>query len=987
MTATPILEQLAREFSSTSECMSSVLELIDAGLSAPYIGRVRRPETGGLSESIVRRIERRRVELDELDRRRGTILRSLEAVEGIEPAAIEEVTRCMDRFELEDLFIPYRRPEPEVQLALDRGLGPLADALVAPVRVTRPAAAPEEVAEPTPPTPEEPAASDAEETASEPTTEPEASPAPESGAPSSAPEGAAPEATAPATAVAEATEKTEPAELPAPEPTLHASADSGPVALKVELTADLARLCQPYVDPDKGVHSEEEALSGATRILSDRLGRDARVRTQLRRMLRKHGVLSARATVDEAKLGRHRAVLKLKQPLRQLQGHKLLAIRHAQKERMVTTVITLDRDKALPRVRAALGKGCDPAYGPLLDAVADRALRARLLPVIEEDVRLELKERGDEEVLRLLSQHLRQILLAPPGPRVVTAGLDVNAKGDWTIAVVDADGAATGVHGRIEKGDKNAAALGDELKALLETSHVHAVVLGHGRAARGAVETVRSAVTRAGLDAGVLVTNEVGLSSYANGEIARKELPDHTVPVRMAIGLARRFLDPLAEMLKVDPRHLRLGPEQGLVSKANLRRTFRDVVESSVAHTGCDVNRASLTPLRHIPGLSVEAAKRILAHREKQPITNREELRAEGLLSEAEWKSAIAFLRVYGGSEKLDCTNLHPDQYPLVRRLAEASGQNIEDLLGVSGSTRGLRRADFEMDEATWRDLMREIAYPGRDARPRNFIPRLLPSGSDPKELAKDAVVEGVIFNVASFGAFVDLGLEKDGMVHISEVSDRYVRDARECLAIGQSVRCRVLDVSGQRVALSLKRVGDPRGRGKTGGGGQGRGRGRPQGRGGERSGGRGDGPKFAQERQENFVRAAQTRRDGLAGAKGGGRGRGGGGGGGGRGQGGGGKRGDRGRPRDEGFDREYLKTAGDPGYSPFASFFKKGDDKPEPQATPAPEEKATSEPTPVPEVTAAPEPTPAADASAAVEPTPKPEETSPVEKTTPTEE
>jgi len=1028
VTATPILEYLAKEFSSTPENIRSLLELLDAGLSAPYIGRVRRQETGGMSESVVRRIDRLRKELEELDRRRGTILRLVDSIEGVDAAVRETIERCMDRFELEDLFVPHRRPEPEVQLALDRGLGDLANRMIAEVsnpsgeaaHVPQPAAD-EAGAGSSGSSGSSDAGADAGAAAAAADDGTSAAPAVGADAPatpavSDSPEARPSEDAGATPAAAEQAERAGAEQAPSPEaPQADAPADppagseggtteSAPanagvveaevaaVSAKVKLTPQLARLCAPFVDPNKGVHSEEEALSGAMRVLSDRLGRDAALRGLLRRMLRKHGVLSVRPTVDEGKLGRHRSLLRLKQPLKQVQGHRLLAIRQAQKERVLNAVIELDHGRSFPRVRSALGKRTDPDFGDVLDAVAERALQRRLLPIVEEDVRLELKERGDEEALRLLSQHLRQVFLAPPGGRHPTAGLDVNAKNDWTIACVDADGRAiapgpepaptaaevapapaptpsptpveatteaptsetpggateapadaagqaeqqatpppppppdpvTAWGGRIVTAGKDDAALGAELARVLARTPVHVIAVGHGKGARATVAKVRAAAAAAGLDLAVTVVNEAGLSSYANSELARKELADFPVPARMAISLARRYQDPLLEMIKVDPRHLRLGSEQGLVSKANLRRAFREVIESCAAHVGCDVNRAPVSFLRHLPGLDADVARRIVEARRSRPFTNREELRAEGLLSEAQWKSAVSFLRVPGSTEPLDATGLHPDQYGLARRIVEASGSSLEEVLGRHGATKGLRRADFDVDEATWRDLTRELSHPGRDPRLRGFLPRLLPADADPKELEKDTVVEGVVFNVASFGAFVDLGLAKDGMIHISEISDRYVRDARELLAIGQPVRCRVLDASGQRIALSLKRVpyrSSDRGRSRGGrrdGGGRGGGRGRRE------------GGSFGQSGRDSsrMVRAAQTRRDGLAGASSGSSRRGGPGGrGGGPGGGrGGGARG-RGRQRDdEGYDREYVKKAGAQAapYNPFATFFKK---------------------------------------------------------------
>lgn len=989
MTATPILEHLASEFSLKPEHISTVFELIDAGLSAPYIGRVRRADTGGLSESMIRRIERRRATLEELDRRRGTIVRMLEGTDGLAPAVLEEVRKCMDRCEIEDLFIPHRRPEPEVQLAMDRGLTQLADQIVAVVKREKPveeAASESATTEEAKSDDQAPGGEGSEAEAPAPAAEAEAAPevelAPDAEAAAAAPEAsseseasAAPEASEAAPAEASASEAAPADGAATPESTSDATpeapasaeaktAEEKPaaapqakaagkpsekepkpipsaeavLAMKIELTPELARLCQPFVDPNKGVHSESEALSGATRILSDRVGRNARLRSALRNMMRKQGILSVRQTVEEKNMGRHRSLLKLSQPLRQVQGHKLLGIRQAQKERVLTTVITLDHEKAVARVRAALGKKNHPDYDALLDAVADRALRARLLPVIEEDIRLELKERGDDEALRLLTQNFRQMLLAPPGVRVGVAGLDVNAKGDWALAVIDADGNPTGKTGKIETTGKNTGNLGKELAELLADTDAKVIAMGHGKGARSAIQEVRLAVALAKIDVAVCIASEIGLSSYANSEIARKELADISIPFRTAIGLARRYRDPLTEFLKVDPRHLRLGAEQGLVSKANLRRAFREVIESCVAHTGCDVNTAPISVLKHIPGIDHELAAKIVEYREKQPIRSREELRSEGLLSEAQWMSAIAFLRVRGGTERLDVTSLHPDQYPLVRKLAEAGGGTVDELLGKGGATKGLRRVDFGIDESTWRDLMREISYPGRDPRMRNHIPTLLVAETDPTTLEKDQIVEGIVFNVASFGAFVDLGLAKDGMIHISEVSDRYVRDARELLSVGQTVRCRVLDPTGQRIALSLKKVfsRDAARRGPAGPRGGARGGQRGGGRGREGGGG-GGGKRFAQDsNRESSVRAAQTRRDGLGGVRsnerkggrgggGGGQRGGGGGGGGGRGfgggGGGGGGRGGRGSG-DEKFDRKLISPS-TPKYNPFASFFK----------------------------------------------------------------
>ncbi len=806
MTATLIVQALAHEFSIKPESVLSALTMLDAGLTAPFIGRFRRAEVEALPESAIRRLQRRRTEMEELDRRRGTILRLIEKDASVAPHHVEAIRTCMDRFELEDLFVPHRRPEPEVQLAIDRGLSPLADLLVAAIKkgeVTEDESA------------EHAEAVGHEAAAHEPAAEAEAHEAAAS-APAHAEavsaEAAASqveaEQAATAQAGAEHAAEGEDDDIVFDEPTPQAAHKE--IDLTAQMNAHLARLCAPFVQPDRNVHSEAEALAGALRILSDRLGRNARLRGLVRNMLRKLGVLSVRATVDESKLGRHKGLLRLRQPLRQIQGHRLLAVRQAQKERVLATSITLDASVVLPKVRAALGKHTHPAHDAVLNEVALQAFERRILPMVEPDVRLELKERADLEALRFLSQHLRQILLTPIGPRAPVAGVDVSAKGDWTIVIVDANGVVVGEEAKVAPADKTPEQLGAELAAILQAHGCRHLSLGNGKGPRAAATKLRAALRTIGERTWTLYVNEAGLSSYANSELARQELAQLAVPARMAVSLARRLQDPMAEILKVDPRHLGLGFEQGLVSKANLRRALVETVESSVAHAGCEVNFAPLSMLQHLPGLDKESAQKILARRAEKPFTTREELRAEGVLTEAQWTSAVAFLRINDGPEPLDCTGLHPEQYDLVRRLYDSVGATVEQGLGRPGAARGLRREAFGVEEYTWRDIMREMAFPGRDPRPHLWGPNMLDPDTDPIRLTKDRVVEGIVTSVAGFGVFVDVGLAQDAIVHISEISDRYVRDAREILSVGQTVRARIIEVGGARLALSFKNVPEP---------------------------------------------------------------------------------------------------------------------------------------------------------------------------------
>jgi len=921
VTATALLDRIARELKTEAAHVRGAIDLLDAGLSAPFIGRFRRAEVGGLNENQIRRIDLRRRALEELDRRRNTILRALEKEESAKPADIARIEACMDRFELEDLFLPHRRPEPEVQLSLDRGLGALADALVVAVPgAPEPEGAPSMAEEATPEAnPEEaPDEAPAEEEAALASTESAEADSADSD------EGEVPAEEAGDVEVAaadeaadadEASDASEPvAEDSTPDASESAAEDAAPAAesaapapaaspspeslAQPDLTPELALLCRDYVNPDKGIHTEAEALEGAIRILSDRLGRNPRLRSTLRSLMRKQGVLQVKPMVVASKAGRHKSLLKLNQPLRQVQGHKLLALRRAQKDRVLTTRISIDHERGMEKVLGALSKRPNPAFSGVHRVIAARALERRLIPMLEEEIRLELKERADEEALRFLAQHLRRVLLTDPHTRrSATAGLHVDPKGDWVIAVLDPDGSPSGEPLQVAVGDRSIEELGADLAALAERK-IEAMALANGKTSRAVLIKLRKAFAAAKLDCFCFLVSDAGLASYANSEVARKELADMSVHVRMAISSARRLQDPLRELLKVDPRHMGLGPQQGLVSKANVKRVFSDVIESCVSYVGCDLNLAPAVQLAHLPGLDAAMAEKLVARRAERPFERLEELREEGLLDESAWASAAAFLRIRGSAEPLDRTNLHPEQYAVARRLIEAAGSTPEEAVGKPNVLKGLKRADFDVDPDTWRDLLRELAYPGRDPRRSLRRPELLDPETDPSRLTAGRVLDGVVASVSNFAAFVDVGLEQDAILHVSEITDRYVRDAREVLSVGQVVHAKIIESSDKRMTLSLKRV--PR---KSDGGGKGE-RSRPQ-----------SGPQI------------RPRRDGMGGAKqprqfgGAGRGR--------RSGPGGGRRDGRRKKGDEDVRvdlREVNKPGQDANYNPFADFFKDQD-------------------------------------------------------------
>lgn len=994
MTAPALYEVLAKEFSAPVASIEAALGLVARGYAPEVIGRFHRAETGALSESMVRRIAQRATELGELDRRRKNVLQNLEAAGDIPPQWLERARHTTERVELDDLLLPLRRAEVEVELAIARGLGALADRFTEPVKRAHAAAG-----EPSAEAAQDPALAGAggEGAALAATVEvgaavnlatvheglagveslsaPEESHAAEAEAQQADLEALSQEAGASESPAAgtEAGEGAEPAAAnEAAGGKREERHDQG-----VVLTAELARVCAEYVLPDREIHTEAQALDGAMRVLSDRLGRNPGLRAQLRNLLRKQGRVNVSPGNNEERQGRYKAYFKAPLPLRTLSGPRLIALRAGQRDRAVGLSFELEPSAALARVRERLGRHTEPAFEPVLSEVASRAYFRRLLPALGEELRTELKHRAEEEAERFLVGALRQALLAPClGPKAA-AGVDVDAKGNWTLAAVDEQGRPLDSEVRIEASTLDAFALAEALGNALRAHNVQWIAFANEKGTRPALLAARRAV--ATLNAGVAVTvvNAAGLSAYANGELGRSEFEGRSMQARAAISLARRLQDPLSELVKVEPRLLVGGLEQSLIGKAELRRLLEETLRSVVAQVGCWFESASARLLSHVPGLDVELAERLVSARAEGRITDRESLRQSGILDDVRYHNAVAFLRFSSGPEPLDRSAIHPHLYPLARRILEATGMPFHQVYGRFGATKGLRRVDFEVDEYTWRDLQREFSHPGRDPRSRLHLPLLLAADAKAEELDKEAVYEGIVTSVANYGAFIDLGLEREALLHVSEIGERYVRDAREHLAVGQILRLKLSEAKGPRLLVTAKGVPERERPGRDERGFQRRGprpqegeggEGRPERGSGDQAGGEGmaasegqrggfrgrrggprgprqdGGPQQAWPEPKRLERVANTRRDGMPGSdEGGGRrprrggpggpgGPGDGGRGPGRGGFGGRPRGDRRGPGEDEDLRAYRqadKPKEAPANNPFASFFKnKGDAK-----------------------------------------------------------
>jgi uncharacterized protein len=1005
---------LAKEFSVPPGSIEAALGLLERGFAPEVIGRFHRAETGALSETMVRRIAQRHGELVELDRRRRNVLAALEASPLALPQWIERARSTTDRLELEDLLLPLRRAEVEVEWALERGLGNLAERITA---NTKRASGEEGAGEGS--AGEDAAATD-QGTAAPAEHLPSVADTVEMGAaPSLATvheglagmealsvtgeehheehHGAEHEAHVEGEGDAGAGEGSAAAasaasgEAQGDAAGQDQAAGSKPAERhdeKIVLTPELARACADFVLTDKDIHTEVQALEGAMRVLADRLGRNPGLRSQLRNLLRKQGKVSVSPGSNAERQGRYKNFFRQSLPLRTLSGPRLISLRAGQRDRAVSLSFELDPHLAIGKVRERLGRHTPPAFDGVLGEVASRAYFRRLLPTIGEELRTELKHRAEEEAERFLVGALRQALLAPClGPKPA-AGVDVDPKGNWVLGMVDEQGRMLGEEVKLEASSMDPFALAEALGNALRSQNVQWIAFANEKAVRPAVLAARRAIQSLGAGAVVTVINAAGLTAYANGEVGRTELPNLSVQGRAAISTARRLQDPLAELVKVEPRLLLSGLEQSLVGKAELRRLLEETLRSSVAMVGCWFENTSARLLAHLPGLDPVLAERLIAARDAGQITDRASLQQSGILDDVRYHNAVAFIRFHRSPEPLDRSAIHPALYPLARRILEATGQPFHSVYGRFGATKGLRRADFDIDEYTWRDLQREFSHPGRDLRSRLHAPTLLASDAKPEEMDKELVHEGIVTSVANYGAFLDLGLEREALLHVSEVGERYLRDAREHLAVGQILRVKLSEVKGPRLLVTAKGVPDrerpprdergfqrrgprPQEGGEGGGeggdnrgpdnrGGDFRGGAAPRGGDGQRGGFRGprdnrgprgprggEGAPQAWPEPKRLERVAHARRDGMPGGDDDGgkrprRGGPGGGGGSGRGPGGfGGGGGFGGRPRPGGDRRgpgeeedlrayrQADKPKEAPANNPFASFFKtKGDGK-----------------------------------------------------------
>ena len=583
---------------------------------------------------------------------------------------------------------------------------------------------------------------------------------------------------------------------------------------------DPAAEAAKYVDPEKGVETAEDALAGASDIIAETISDDAALRKTLRSLLEREGKLCSQAAVEEDSV--YRLYYDFAQPLSRLQGHQVLAINRGEKEDFLKVRVELDRDRALQTVRRHVIVPGSAAM-EFVKAAAEDAYDRLIFPALEREARSALTDQADEGAIGQFALNLKPLLMQPPVKGKVTMGLDPGYRMGCKVAVVDGTGKVldTAVvyptYG--ERQEKEAIAT---LAKLIRKHGVEHIAIGNGTASREteqmAVKLIHQ-VNEAGAHVSYMIVSEAGASVYSASPLAAEEFPQYDVNLRSAVSIARRLQDPLAELVKIDPKAIGVGQYQHDMPPKRLDEALNGVVEDCVNAVGVDVNTASPSLLQRVAGLNAATAKNVVAYREENgPFTSRKQILKVPKLGPKAFEQCAGFLRVPESKSILDNTAVHPESYAAAEKLLSLTGRTLTDVRdGKLGDLNAQIKAYGEEKAAeacgvgvpTLRDVAAELMKPGRDIRDELPKPILRTDVLEMKDLKPGMVLTGTVRNVIDFGVFVDIGVHQDGLVHISQVSKKFIRHPSEVVSVGDIVQVVVLEVDEKkkRISLSMKQA------------------------------------------------------------------------------------------------------------------------------------------------------------------------------------
>jgi uncharacterized protein len=570
-----------------------------------------------------------------------------------------------------------------------------------------------------------------------------------------------------------------------------------------------------FVDASKGVESVEAALAGARDIIAEWVNEDQTTRTRVRELFHKEGAFHTKVVAGkEAEGCKFEDYFDWEEPVAKAPSHRILAMRRGARDGFLRLQVNAPEEQATRTLEIVFVKGSSPCSAQVREAALDGYKRL-LAPSMETEILMETKERADQEAIRVFAENLRELLLAPPLGRKNVLAIDPGFRTGCKVVCLDRQGQlqysdVVYLHESEKPGSSDAA----KIAALCQKFEIDAIAIGNGTAGRETEDFIRSLQLPAHI--AVVVVNESGASIYSASDVAREEFPDKDVTVRGAVSIGRRLMDPLAELVKIDPKSIGVGQYQHDVDQGMLKQSLDDVVVSCVNSVGVEVNTASKQLLQYVSGLGPQLAQNIITYRnENGPFRAREDLKEVPRLGAKAFEQAAGFLRIQDAAHPLDASAVHPESYHVVDAMATNVGCSVADLMKNEPLRRKIRLEDYVTETVglpTLQDILQELAKPGRDPRQQFEAFSFAEGVRKMEDLQPGMRLPGIVTNVTAFGAFVDIGVHQDGLVHISQLADRFVKDPAEIVKVHQKVMATVLavDLVKKRISLSLKDPSKP---------------------------------------------------------------------------------------------------------------------------------------------------------------------------------
>ena len=574
---------------------------------------------------------------------------------------------------------------------------------------------------------------------------------------------------------------------------------------------------ESYVSEEKEVKNVKEAIAGASDILAESVADEADYRIRIRNLTVKSG-----SVVSSAKKENEKSVYEMyydfEEPISKLAGHRVLALNRGEKEKILTVKINAPEEEILSWLKRQVIRTDNPNTTPILEAVVEDSYKRLIAPAIEREIRNDLTEKAEDGSIKVFGKNLEQLLMQPPIVGKVVLGWDPAFRTGCKLAVVDETGKVldtTVVYPTAPTTEAKIKAAKETVKKMIEKYHIDLISVGNGTACRESEQVIVDMLKEVPTKVQYVITNEAGASVYSASKLATEEFPNFDVGQRSAASIARRLQDPLAELVKIDPKAIGVGQYQHDMNQKKLGEALNGVVEDCVNKVGVDLNTASASLLEYISGISKAIAKNIVAYREENGrFTDRRELLKVAKLGPKAFEQCAGFMRIQGGKNPLDATSVHPESYEAVEKLFAKQGFTKEQYFSDGPTAIYIKdykklAEELGIGEITLHDIIKELGRPGRDPREDMPKPILRSDVLDMKDLKEGMILKGTVRNVIDFGAFVDIGVHQDGLVHISQISDKYIKHPLEVVSVGDVVDVKVIsvDLNKKRIGLSMRGI------------------------------------------------------------------------------------------------------------------------------------------------------------------------------------